>query len=71
MAVQRALAAAGHYEGEIDGIPGSGDCRAIADWQASMDAPATGYLVPGQVRTLVSIAPPPVAAPAPSAPAFA
>lgn len=51
MAVQRGLAAAGHCEGEIDGILGSGSRRAIADWQASMGTPATGYLVPGQVRT--------------------
>lgn len=68
MAVQRALAAAGHYTGAIDGILGSGSRRAIASWQAAMGASPTGYLVAGQVGALVSIAPPPATAPAGQAP---
>lgn len=66
MAVQRALGAAGHYAGAIDGILGAGSRRAIAEWQTAMGAAATGYLVPGQVRTLVGLAPPAAAAPVPA-----
>lgn len=59
MAVQRALAAAGHYSGEIDGIIGPGSRSAIARWQAAMGANATGYLLGQQARNLIDIAPPP------------
>ncbi|RCW86787.1 hypothetical protein DFP89_104174 [Paracoccus lutimaris] len=72
MAVQRALAATGHYAGGIDGILGSGSRRAIAGWQASLGAAATGYLLPQQARMLIAAAPPPdplyeMAAPNPAA----
>ena len=59
MAVQRALAAMGHYHGEIDGLIGPGSRKAIAAWQSSIGASATGYLLAQQAGTLVSLAPPP------------
>lgn len=62
MAVQRALAQAGHYFGEIDGILGSGSRRAIANWQAAMGAEATGYLRQQQAEALIATAPLPVTA---------
>ncbi|SFA58036.1 Putative peptidoglycan binding domain-containing protein [Paracoccus halophilus] len=62
--VQRALAEAGYYRGEIDGLLGPGSRRAISAWQSSVGAAPTGYLQPQQATRLVSIAPS-----APSAPA--
>lgn len=63
MAVQRALASMGYYRGEIDGMIGPGSRKAIAAWQAGAGAATTGYLLPGQVRTLTAMAA--AAAPAP------
>ncbi|MCF3975100.1 peptidoglycan-binding protein [Paracoccus salsus] len=62
MAVQRALADAGYYSGEIDGILGSGSRRAIANWQAALGAPATGYLLGKQAQALIATSPSPAPA---------
>lgn len=43
-AVQRALAALGHYRGPIDGSYGPGTAAAIEAWQRSQQLPLTGYL---------------------------
>lgn len=66
MALQRALAAAGHYSGEIDGILGPNSRRAIAGWQASLGAAATGYLLPQQAGILIAGGSAQYAAPAPA-----
>lgn len=57
MAVQRALAAEGFYQGEVDGDLGPASRRAIADWQAAMGADASGYLRSSQAQTLIRQAP--------------
>lgn len=58
-AVQRALREAGFYGGKIDGALGPGSRKAIAAWQDSVGAAATGYLAPRQAKTLVATAPAP------------
>lgn len=67
MAVQRALAAAGLYAGEIDGAIGPASRSAIAAWQASVGAVGSGYLTRDQADSLIAMAP---AAAEPAAPSF-
>lgn len=57
-AVQRALAQSGFYQGEIDGDLGPASRKAIAQWQSSVGAAATGYLLARQAATLSDLAPP-------------
>lgn len=64
-AVQRALREAGFYAGAIDGALGPGSRKAIAAWQDSVGAAASGYLAPRQARTLVAQAPAPKPEPDP------
>lgn len=56
MAVQRALAEAGFYDGEIDGAIGPRTRASIAAWQNSIGAEASGILSPGQVALLADAA---------------
>jgi len=42
--LQRALARAGHYTGEIDGRVGSGTLGAVRDWQAANNMAPDGYV---------------------------
>lgn len=68
MAVQRALAAAGLYAGEIDGAIGPASRSAITAWQTSVGAVGSGYLTPDQADSLIAMAPAEVETSAPSFP---
>ncbi|MFN3273282.1 MAG: peptidoglycan-binding protein [Paracoccus sp. (in: a-proteobacteria)] len=72
VAIQRRLAALGHYNSGIDGVFGAGTRRAITAWQTSTGQPGNGYLTAEQSRLLrganvtTPVTPtPPVPAPAP------
>lgn len=72
IAIQRRLAALGHYSSGIDGVFGAGTRRAITAWQTSTGLSGTGYLNAEQSRTLLSasaVAPTPTAPVTPVAPA--
>ncbi|MFN3524641.1 MAG: peptidoglycan-binding protein, partial [Paracoccus sp. (in: a-proteobacteria)] len=71
IAIQRRLAALGHYRSGIDGVFGAGTRRAITAWQTSTGLSGTGYLNADQSRTLLrasAVAPAPVAPVTPVAP---
>lgn len=57
MAVQRALAQAGLYNGAIDGAIGPASRSAIAAWQSSVGAAGSGYLTREQADSLIAMAP--------------
>src|SRR5690606_29589504 len=42
--VQSRLAAMGYYQGEIDGVTGSGTMDAVRAWQSATGQPADGYV---------------------------
>lgn len=70
VAIQRRLAALGHYRSGIDGVFGAGTRRAITAWQTSTGLPGSGYLNAEQSRLLLrdsDLAPAPVV-PAPNGP---
>ena len=50
--VQQALADAGYYRGDIDGVPGEYTFRAIRAFQANNGLPVTGRIDPPLIRTL-------------------
>lgn len=68
MAVQRALAAAGLYNGAIDGAIGPASRSAIAAWQSSVGADGSGYLTRDQADSLIAMAPPSLDPAAPGTP---
>ncbi len=55
--IQQALNAKGHQSGTPDGVFGARTAKAIANWQASVNAEATGRLTPAQAATLLEAAP--------------
>lgn len=70
LAIQRRLAALGHYNSGIDGVFGAGTRRAITAWQTSAGFSGSGYLNDEQSRALLrasNVAPTPTT-PAPNDP---
>lgn len=55
MLVQSGLAATGFYNGPIDGAIGPGTRAAIAEYQAAVGDPATGFLTGAEINDLVAV----------------